>query len=103
MRMRIGLWTGLATALVAAAEACAQQSPGPGPVVIDSVVAVVNNRAILASDIADEMHVAVLEPDTQAQRSTPSGALHRLISRTLIQEQIHQEDALTAAPTQKQI
>jgi hypothetical protein len=73
-------------------------------VVLDHVVAVVNNRAILASDVDDEMRLAVLDP-ARAGLSilTPKLALEQLISRTLIEQQIRQEDAQAAEPSQAEI
>jgi len=83
----------------------ASQTPPPAKaVVLDRVVAVVNNRAILASDVDDEMRLAVLDP-SQAGRSvlTPKKALEQLISRALIQQQIRQEDEQAAQPTQAEV
>jgi peptidyl-prolyl cis-trans isomerase SurA len=73
-------------------------------VVLDRVVAVVNNQAILASDVDDEMRMAVLDP-AQAGLSdlTWQRALDQLISRALIQQQIRQEDAQTAEPMQTEV
>jgi hypothetical protein len=73
-------------------------------VVLDRVVAVVNNQAILASDVDDEMRLAVLDP-AQAGLGvlTPQRALEQLISRALIQQQIRQEDAQAIEPTQAEI
>lgn len=87
---------GAALALVFAAEGRAQQ-----PVVLDRVVAVVNNRAILESDLREEVRLAVLEPPNGQDRKpeTPQEALQRLISRALIRQQIRQEDAQSTIPT----
>jgi peptidyl-prolyl cis-trans isomerase SurA len=85
--------------LVAAAGAALAQTPGPAaPSVVDRVVAVVNNRAILWSDIATEQRFAVLDPKLST-RLTPQSALQRLIGRTLIQQQIRQEDLDAAQPS----
>ena len=65
--------------------------------VLDRVVAVVNNQAILQSDLEDEMRLSILEPRFNSRGpETPQAALQRLISRTLIQQQIRQEDAQAA-------
>jgi hypothetical protein len=74
------------------------------PVVLDHVVAVVNNQTILASDVDDEIRIAVLDPG-QAGRGvlTPQRALDHLISRALIQQQIRQEDAQAAEPAQAEV
>ena len=72
--------------------------------VLDRVVAVVNNQAILNSDIENEMRLSVLDPERGPQR-TPSarGALQRLISRALIQQQIGQNNLQTPEPQDAEI
>jgi len=86
-----------APADAAALVAAVQTAPAaPSTVVLDRVVAVVNNRAILASDLDDEMRLAVLDPGEGGQVLTTQRALEQLISRTLIQQQIRQEDAEAA-------
>jgi len=85
------------------------QNPAPAvppanTVVLDRVVAVVNNQAILASDVEDEVRLAVLDPGEVGHGVlTPKRALEQLISRALIQQQIHQEDAQAAEPTQAEV
>lgn len=72
----------------------AQAAENPSaPVVLDRVVAVVNNYAILSSDLDDEVRLAVLDPG-QAGHGQPTRrqVLDQLIARTLIQQQIHQEE-----------
>jgi hypothetical protein len=73
-------------------------------VVLDSVVAVVNNQAILASDLRDEMRLAILDPN-QAGLGLLSRkqALDQLISRTLIEQQIRQEDLQSIDPSQAEV
>lgn len=67
--------------------------------VLDSVVAVVNNQAILESDLNNEMRLSILEPRIRiAGPETPQMALQRLISRTLIEQQIEYEDVQAAIP-----
>jgi len=73
------------------------------PVELDRVVAVVNNHAILASDLNDEMRVAILEPDGDRRAAKPEEALDRLISRTLIRQQIRAEDEATLLPTGQEV
>jgi peptidyl-prolyl cis-trans isomerase SurA len=92
----------LATAqLVAIGAAATAQS---APVVLDRVVAVVNNHAILGSDIIDELHLAALEPRRNDEGApNPQAALEQLVSRTLIQQQIRQEDAEDLQPAEKDI
>jgi hypothetical protein len=72
-------------------------------VVLDRVVAVVNNQAILSSDVDEEIRLAVLDPGGTGVVLTPQRALEQLISRALIQQQIHQEDAQAAEPTQDEV
>ena len=80
----------LTLAAIAGAEAMAFASP---PEVLDRVVAVVNYRAILWSDIINEIRFAVLDPKEVNGTLTPKEALQKLISRALIQQQMGQEDA----------
>jgi hypothetical protein len=80
--------------------AFSQTPPSASPIVLDSVVAVVNRHAILASDIDDEIRLSVLDPDRDGQGSlTRQRALEQLISRALIQQQIRREDAEAAEPS----
>ncbi|MGO9318970.1 MAG: peptidylprolyl isomerase [Terracidiphilus sp.] len=84
------------------------QNPAPAAppakaVVLDRVVAVVNNQAILASDVDEEIRLAVLDPGGAGIVLTPQRALEQLISRALIQQQIRQEDAQAAEPTQAEV
>jgi len=68
------------------------------------VVAVVNNQAILASDVDDEVRLAVLDPGRVGLIVlTPQRALEQLISRAFIQQQIRQEDAQAAEPSQTEV
>jgi hypothetical protein len=77
--------------------------PPANAVVLDRVVAVVNNQAILASDVDDEVRLAVLDPGRAGAVLTPKRALEQLISRALIQQQIRQEDEQAAEPSQAEI
>ena len=94
--------------LTAAAMAGAQAAPavaeGQKTVVLDSVVAVVNRHAILASDIDEEIRLSVLDP-AQTDRSglTRQRALERLISRTLIEQQIRREDEQASEPSPAEV
>jgi len=82
----------------------AQVEQNASPVVLDRVVAVVNNQAILASDLDDEIRLAVLDPGRGGLGVlTPRRALEQLIARALIQQQIRREDAQTVAPTQAEV
>jgi len=80
------------------------QQAGGDPVVLDRVVAVVNNHAILWSDLDDEIRLSVLDPGRGGLGTlTRSVALEQLISRALIQQQIRQEDEQAANPTQAEV
>jgi hypothetical protein len=59
---------------------------------LDSVIAVVNNQVILASDLDLEMRVFRLLPIGKRGDFTPAKALERLTTRALIEQQIVQED-----------
>jgi peptidyl-prolyl cis-trans isomerase SurA len=91
----------LLLALATAAAAAQSQAP-TGPAVVDRVVAVVNNRAILWSDVTSEQRFAVLDPKITGH-ITPQSALQRLISRTLVQQQIRQEDIDAALPSDEEV
>ena len=74
------------------------------PAVLDSVVAVVNNRAILNSDIDGDMRLSVLEPsDAADKRPDREATLDRLISRELIEEQMTPEEKKASQPTEKEL
>jgi peptidyl-prolyl cis-trans isomerase SurA len=83
-----------------AAPAAAQSG---APVVLDRVVAVVNRHAILSSDLDDEIRLSVLDPNGAGRTLTRQHALEQLISRTLIEQQIRQEDAEAAQPAQAEV
>ena len=74
------------------------------PVVLDRVVAVVNQRIILASDLDDEVRLSVLDPGSAGLSPVSrQRALEQLISRSLIEQQIRQEDEQSAEPAQAEI
>jgi len=75
-----------------------------GPVVLDRVVAVVNQRVILASDLDDEIRLSVLDPNLVGESAlTRQRALEQIISRSLVEQQIRQEDELAAEPPQSEV
>jgi hypothetical protein len=79
-------------------------STGARAEVLDRVVAVVNNRAILWSDVTNELRFSVLDPEAaNGNTLTAQKALQLLISRALIQQQIRQEDASTTQPTNDEV
>jgi hypothetical protein len=97
-----------ALAATAAALAAAQSDHAAtsvvqaSPVVLDRVVAVVNNHAILSSDLDDEIRLSVLDPNLVGEGElTRPLALDQLISRSLIQQQIRQEDLQAIEPSQE--
>lgn len=89
--------------LVPAALSCAAPAQS-GPIVLDRVVAVVNHHAILSSDIDDEIRLSVIDPNQVGQAAlTRRRALDQLISQTLVDQQIRQEDAQSAMPTPAEV
>lgn len=71
----------------------------PGSVELDHVVAIVGPSVILQSDVVQEMHLSALEPlQILPGQNTPASALRRLIDRTLILEQMHEQGQPTAMP-----
>ena len=105
----IGFLCVFAIVLVAAGRASASAvqdagQAGASPVVLDRVVAVVNNHAILSSDLDEEIRLSVLDPGRGGLGAlTRSVALEQLISRALIQQQIRQEDEQSANPPQTEV
>jgi peptidyl-prolyl cis-trans isomerase SurA len=102
---RAGLWiAGMSLACAGATHGWAQAPKSTSPVVLDRVVAVVNNQAILASDIDDEIRLSVLDPAGVGQGVlTRKRALDQLISRALIQQQIREEDVQAADPPKSDV
>jgi hypothetical protein len=94
----------LCLSIIGTITAIAQTAPSASPVVLDRVVAVVNNQAILSSDIDNEIRLSVLDPGRGGLGVlTRQHALDQLIGRALIQQQIRQEDLQSAAPTQADV
>jgi hypothetical protein len=96
-------WLTLTVLAMASLPMAAQGDSQPGheatSVALDRVVAVVNHRPILESDLEDEIQLSVLDPShTDTADLTPRQALQQLISRSLIQQQIHDEDIEAAVP-----
>jgi peptidyl-prolyl cis-trans isomerase SurA len=86
------------TPLHAQTGSATADAPKPRP--LDSVIAVVNNQVILASDLDLEMRVFRLLPIGKRGDFTRGRALERLTTRALIEQQIVQEDphGLDVAP-----
>lgn len=96
--------TAAALLILSVLSLSAQTSASSPPVVLDRVIAVVNGRAILASDLREEMALSILEPsESQPGSETSQEALQRLISRTLIRQQIREEDARSVEPTAQEV
>ncbi len=93
----------LALCLACAPALPAQTPPSAPLVVLDSVVAVVNRHVILSSDLDDEMRLSILDPNNAGQTLTRAQVLEQLISRALIEQQIRQEDAQAAMPSQAEV
>jgi peptidyl-prolyl cis-trans isomerase SurA len=91
-----------ALTLASALPASAQAQPA-SPVVLDRVVAVVNHHVILSSDLDDEIRLSVLDPESAGRTLTRAHALEQLISRSLIEQQIGQEDVQAATPSQTEV
>ncbi|MGA2167436.1 MAG: peptidylprolyl isomerase [Terracidiphilus sp.] len=86
------------------AHASPQTTQPAAPVVLDRVVAVVNNQAILSSDLDDEIRLSVLDPGRGGLGVlTRKRALDQLIGRALIQQQIRQQDAQATDPSQAEV
>lgn len=84
--------------------AAADAAPQSAPVVLDRVVAVVNRHAILLSDVDDEIRMSVIDPNQVGHGVlTPQRALEQLISRSLVEQQIRQEDEQAAMPTPAEV
>lgn len=67
--------------------------PQSAPAVLDRVLVVVNQQPILQSDLDRELRLAILDPNLAlnldaSRRTSPSEALDRIISRTLILQQL---------------
>jgi peptidyl-prolyl cis-trans isomerase SurA len=105
----LALAAAMASAAAVAAAAGQTQPTGPdstglASTVLDRVVAVVNNQAILWSDIANEVRFSVLDPEATINATlSPQTAVQELISRTLIQQQVRQEDITASEPKTEEV
>lgn len=79
----------------------AASSPQAGkPIELDHVVAIIGSNVLLQSDVEQEMHLSALEPlQILPGQNTPDLALRRLVDRTLILEQMKQQQQPTEMPT----
>jgi peptidyl-prolyl cis-trans isomerase SurA len=101
------LLAGLAVAACAArAQIASSQAPPPAPAStanepaeLDHVVTMIGANVILQSDVEQEMHLSALEPLLILPgQNTPDSALLRLIDRTLILQQMEQQQQPTTTP-----
>lgn len=78
-----------------------QPPPAPvaGSVELDHVVAIVGSNVLLESDVVQEMHLSALEPlQVLPGQNTPAAGLRRLIDRTLIMEQMKEQQQPVTVP-----
>jgi peptidyl-prolyl cis-trans isomerase SurA len=81
--------------LVTGAHCFAQADAGK-PVVLDHVIGVINGDVLLQSDVDEEQRFAALEPfSTQGRNNTPARAGRRLANRTLILQQMKEQQLNT--------
>jgi hypothetical protein len=101
------LFATLLLAMVARAQKPSPQAPAPPPsspdaakpIELDHVVAIIGSNVLLQSDVEQEMHFSVLEPlSVLPGQNTPDAGLRRLIDRTLILEQMKQQQQATTTP-----
>src|SRR3569833_394039 len=106
---RLGLSLALLASTRSAPAQTSQSTTASGDgatdsITLDRVIAVINRQVILQSDLEDEMQLSVLDPTTNGNvKDTKQQALDRLISRTLIQQQIQQENIPAADPAPAEI
>ncbi len=100
------------TAILLIAAAARAQQPSPQapppppsspaaaqPIELDHVVAIIGSNVLLQSDVEQEMHFSSLEPlRVLPGQNTPDTAMRRLIDRTLILEQMKQQQQATTTP-----
>lgn len=74
------------------AQALPSSASAGQAVVLDRVEAVINGDVLLKSDVDEEMHFAALEPfEASGGRDTRQSAMRRLINRTLILQQMKEQ------------
>jgi hypothetical protein len=89
-----------ARAQSASPQVSAPSSPVDERVELDHVVTMIGSNVILQSDVEQEMHLSALEPLLILPgQNTPDSALLRLIDRTLILQQMEQQQQPTTTPT----
>ncbi len=91
---------------VARAQTASPQAPPPPispaadkPIELDHVVAIIGSNVLLQSDVEQEMHFSALEPlQVLPGQNTPDLAIVRLIDRTLILQQMGEQQQPTTTP-----
>jgi hypothetical protein len=67
------------------------------PTLLDRAVAVINGQVILASDVRERQRFAVFEPlSAPAGEFTPLQAMQQIVNRTLLLDQMHDQELLPA-------
>ncbi|HTD55815.1 MAG TPA: hypothetical protein VK670_10570 [Silvibacterium sp.] len=96
---------GAETADAPSSTAAAASSPPAGkPVVLDRVVGVINGDVILQSDVDEEIRFAKIEPFfTVPGRDTLKGAARRIANRTLILQQMKEQNNLGINVTDEEV
>jgi len=102
------LLAGMAATAAAQAPATGSNTAGAAtqgqPVVLDRVIAVINGDVLLQSDLDQELRFGVLEPfQVPAGQDTPRRATRRLINRTLILQQMKEQQQLGINITDAQV
>jgi peptidyl-prolyl cis-trans isomerase SurA len=107
MKRTMALAAICATLLAGPIRSRAQSVAAPAPqqpVVLDSVVAVINGDVILESDVKEEQRFAELEPFAVSPGSdTLVRAARRLANRTLILQQMKQQPGLDIVPSNEEM
>jgi peptidyl-prolyl cis-trans isomerase SurA len=92
-----------ATARAQAAPPVVAQEAGQ-PVVLDHVIAIINGDVLLQSDVEEEQRFAVLEPfAVPAGSDTLKRAARRLVNRTLILQQMKEQQQLGIKISDEQV
>lgn len=72
------------------------------PQVLDRVIAIINGDVLLESDVQEEMLLAAIQPiSIQQGQNTPMRAAQRLINRTLILQQMKDQQSITQVTDQE--
>ena len=83
-------------AQISPAGAASSQSDNGQPLVLDRVIAIINGDVLLESDVQEEMLLAAIQPiSIQQGQNTPLRAAQRLINRTLILQQMKEQQSIT--------